>query len=323
MTDTVHVAVVGAGPAGLMAAHAMRAAGASVTIFDKGRRPGGRVNTREHDDYRFDHGAQFFTVRDPRIRPLLDSWLGRGWVAEWTGTLVHVDDDGSRPAEATTRYVAVPGMVNLALHLSEGLGVQTGVRIESASHDGASWHLRDADGQDQGAYDRLVLALPAPQTVPLLSAAPRIRAVAEGVIMDPCWAGMLVFASPPPLPFDGAFFDDSALAWVARESSKPGRPAHESWVVHATSQWTREHWSMDRGEVPAALVRALERRFGTMPEIIFSRAHRWGYAQPAAEPMGTLHDSVLHLGVCGDWCVGGRVEGAFVSGLEIAERMTG
>lgn len=319
----MHVAVIGAGPAGLMAARAMRAAGASVTVFDKGRRPGGRVNTREHDDYRFDHGAQFFTVRDPRIRTLLEPWLARGLVTEWAGTLLHVDAAGSRPAKAETRYVATPGMVNLALHLSEGLDLRTGVRIERATHDGASWHLSDAEGQDQGAFGRLVLAVPAPQAVPLLSAVPRIRAIVEGVAMEPCWAGMLVFASPPPLPFDGAFVDDAVLTWVARDASKPGRPAHESWVVHATPEWTRQHWSMDRSEVPAALVRALEKRFGTLPEVIFSRAHRWGYAQAAAEPIGTLHDAASHLGVCGDWCVGGRIEGALVSGLEIAERVLG
>ena len=65
--------VIGGGLAGLIAAGRLRDAGRDVVVFDKGRRPGGRANTREHDVHRFDHGAQFFTVRDPRVIPLLRS----------------------------------------------------------------------------------------------------------------------------------------------------------------------------------------------------------------------------------------------------------
>ena len=41
--------------------------GWAVTVFDKGRGPGGRLATRRADDLRFDHGAQYFTARDPRF----------------------------------------------------------------------------------------------------------------------------------------------------------------------------------------------------------------------------------------------------------------
>lgn len=317
----MNVAVVGAGPAGLMAARTLRAAGASVTVFDKGRRPGGRVNTREHDDRRFDHGAQYFTVRDPRIRPHLDSWLDRGVVAEWDGTLVHIDGEGLRNAEAAARYVAVPGMVDLALDLSDGLDVRTGVRIGAAVRGGSGWRLHDDEGRDRGAFDGLVIAVPAPQAVPLLTAVPALRAVVETVEMAPCWAGMLVFDARPPFPFDGAFLADEVFSWIARDASKPGRPAHRSWVVHATPEWTRTHWNTDRADIPAAMCRELEYRFGRLPDLVFSRAHRWGYALADGAPVGILHDAESRIGICGDWCVGGRVEGALISGLEIAERM--
>ncbi len=37
-------------------------------------------------------------------------------------------------------------------------------------------------------------------------------------------------------------------------------------------------------------------------------------------PLGApfLWDQATGLGVCGDWCIGHRVEDAFVSGLELA-----
>ncbi len=256
-------------------------------------------------------------------------------MTEWKGSIVHIDRRGTRSADPATRYVARPGMVDLALHMADGLDIRTGVRIEKATPEGAGtrgdtatregtangWRLHDADGRSCGSFDGLVLAVPAPQAVPLLSAVPDLRAVVAGVEMEPCWAGMMVFASPPPLPFDAAFLEDAALSWVARDASKPDRPAHEAWVVHATPAWTRAHWDMDREAVEAELERVLSSRFGPLPDVTFSRAHRWGYALASGAPVGILHDTRHRIGVCGDWCVGGRVEGALSSGIQIAERM--
>ncbi len=71
------IGIIGAGLSGLEAGRILQRHGASVTLFDKARRPGGRANTREHGPYRFDHGAQFFTVRDPAVRSRLDTWIAR------------------------------------------------------------------------------------------------------------------------------------------------------------------------------------------------------------------------------------------------------
>ena len=64
---------------------------------------------------------------------------------------------------------------------------------------------------------------------------------------------------------------------------------------------------------------ALASRFGPLPPAVFERAHRWGYAQ-ATSPFEheALYDERLGIGVCGDWCAGGRVEGALLSGLALA-----
>lgn len=66
--------VVGAGLAGLVAAQRLAAAGIRVTVFDKGRGPGGRMATRREGDACWDHGAQFFTARDPRFAEMVARW---------------------------------------------------------------------------------------------------------------------------------------------------------------------------------------------------------------------------------------------------------
>jgi len=61
------VLVIGAGISGLLCATQLQAAGLSTLVLDKGRGVGGRMATRRIGDTTFDHGAQFFTVRDARF----------------------------------------------------------------------------------------------------------------------------------------------------------------------------------------------------------------------------------------------------------------
>ena len=64
-------AVIGAGLAGIACARRLRAAGLDVGVFDQGRRPGGRLATRDGEQAAFDHGAQYFTVRDAGFAELV------------------------------------------------------------------------------------------------------------------------------------------------------------------------------------------------------------------------------------------------------------
>lgn len=318
------IAVVGAGLSGLIAAHRLQDAGRDVVVFDKGRRPGGRANTREHDEYRFDHGAQFFTVRDDRIRALLSRWLEAGHVAPWEGKLVRVVAGRITPAKAATRYVGVPGMIDLALNLASTLDVRSGIRVEALEREHEGWRTIVSSGEDQGFFDHAVVAVPAPQAVALLEAVPSLRDTAADVEMSPCWAVMAVFAEPLSMPFDGAFVADGPISWMARDASKPGRPSTEAWIFHATPEWTQRHWDVPRTELPALLLEEVRDRWGPLPDAAFQRAHRWGYALSDPEyRFGSLFDPESGLGVCGDWCVGGRVEGALISGIDVADRLLG
>lgn len=317
----MRIAVVGAGPAGLMAAQRLSEAGADVAVFDKGRRPGGRMNTREHGHFSFDHGAQFFTVRDPRVRVMLLKWLEQGVVRPWPGRLVRISGPTREPAHRAERYVGTPKMISVPEHLALALDVRSGTRVESVDRAERSLLLHDDEGVELGRFDRVVIAVPSPQAVSLLSAAPRIQRVARSVRMEPCWAVMLVFERRPELEFDGAFVSGGGVSWIARDASKPARTTSEAWVVHASSEWTRRHWKVEPDRIPTLLLKVVESQFGGMPPVVFERAHRWGYALARERGPGGLYDETSGISAAGDWCVGGRVEGALISGIEAAERI--
>jgi predicted NAD/FAD-dependent oxidoreductase len=315
------VGIIGAGLSGLMAGQILHDQGVSVTLFEKARRPGGRANTREHGPYRFDHGAQFFTVRDPGIRGHLSRWIDEGIVADWKGSFVRIIDGTVGPAKPSVRYVGVPGMINLASKLAEGLEVRVDTRVKRFSLYDSGWTLYGENEAELGRFDTVLVALPAPQAAELLAHTPEMQALVLQVEMAPCWAGMYVFEEPLALDFDGAFISGGTLSWVARDSSKPGRAGEETWVLHAGPDWTRENLSMDGNEAAMALLRELAAAFGPVPDAVFQRAHRWAFALASeTAPHGVFFDGHRGIGVCGDWCMGGRVEGALLSGMVAADQ---
>lgn len=323
------VAVIGAGLAGLMAARALSARGHVVTSFEKSRAPGGRAATRRHEDVHFDHGAQYFTHLDSRLAASVEAWARAGVVAPWDAHVVAIRDGVVAPvSDSTTRWVAVPGMRALGAHLARDLTVRYDTTVRALVRDGLAWRVLGDDRADLGAFDQVLVTAPAPQTHALLAPhAPSFTHALGAVPMHPCIALLVVLTDRPPVAWDAAFVNaHGVLSWVARNASKPGRGAHECWVVHATAEWSRAHLEHDPASLVPVLLEAFADVLGAPITAVYATAHRWRYAIPeSGASLGdaeTWYDAGLGLGVAGDWCAGGRVEGALVSGMTLAALVT-
>jgi renalase len=89
--------------------------------------------------------------------------------------------------------------------------------------------------------------------------------------------------------------------------------------VQASAAWSREHLEDDAERVQAKLLKAFAEVTGIRAEPTYAQVHRWRYAK-TEQALGVSHlwSAATSVGVCGDWCLGHRVEDAFVSGLELA-----
>ncbi|UEM21756.1 FAD-dependent oxidoreductase [Skermanella mucosa] len=322
------VAVIGAGLSGLACAERLAGRGLDVTVFDKGRAPGGRMATRRTDaedaTLRFDHGAQYFTARDPRFRSRVEDWVARGAAAPWAGRIVRIGAGGIEESPGE-RFVGTPGMTAPARLLAESVAPRSGVRVAEVVPGSDGWRLRDEAGRDLGSYDRVAVAVPSPQAVPLLAEAPDLASAAAEAVMAGCWSVLARFPQPLGLDYDGAFVTDSPLSWIACDSSKPGRDAGrgETWVLHGSPAWSQRHIEDDPAGVIDRLTAAFRDLAGVGPvEAGYLAAHRWRFSIPIQGlDQDCLYDPERGLGACGDWCLGGRVEGAFLSGLALADRI--
>lgn len=317
----VDCGIVGAGVAGLVAARTLAERGLSVRVLDKGRAPGGRASHRVRERFAFDHGASYFTARTPAFRRRVAGWLETGSVARWDGRIVSLDRGACAPREGTGRYVGVPGMNAVARALALGLDVRCSTRVASASFDGDRWLLVDDDGREHGPFASLLVTAPPPQSAQLVGPDTDLGRRLASVRMQACWAVLLGLDAPLAVPFDGAFVVDSPLAWIARESSKPGRGRAEAWVLHATPEWSARHAESDPDAVVERLLAAARAACAQRwPEASFSQAHLWRYARAEAPlTAGPATDAARRLAAAGDGCSESRIEGAHASGSMAAD----
>lgn len=329
------VLIVGAGAAGMTAAHRLLAAGHDVEVVDKGRRPGGRLASRRVGRASFDTGAQFLTLKDAQVRRLAERWQHAGVLTTWFHGSPDLPGDGSAaggagPGDGHPRFRGSPRMRSLAEHLAAPLPLYLGARVTRVHRGSSAWDI-EVEEPDVGpgwslTADALLLTPPVPQTRALLDGValdPALTARLETVRYDPCLAVLAVADQPVRLPGPGAVrLATGPVAWVADQQASGGS-AVPAVVVHAAASTSRELWGAPDDEVAAALLPRVEQLAGTVLRAVHT--HRWRYATPVTGdegPPAALDTSYgAPLAVAGDGLTAGRVEGAIRSGLAAARAL--
>lgn len=325
-TERVEVLVVGAGLAGLLAAHRLNAAGHRTLVLDKGRGVGGRLATRRIDEGVFDHGAQFFTSADAAFAAEVTRWREAGVVEQWFDT--RLEPDGAVVADGHPRWRGATGMTAIAKHLAAGLEVRTATRvsaIEVLDGDPANgWNVVVEDGSVIEAA-ALVLTAPVPQTLELLEAG-GVPLTADdrqellAITYHPCIAVLALLDGPSGLPEPGALRPASEpLDWVADNQRKGISPV-PALTVHAGSETSRLLWDSPDDEVVATLLGAVA-GLTAAPLEGGVQVQRWRYARPETLHQGSAKElfGLPPVVLAGDAFAGARVPGAATSGWAAAD----
>lgn len=303
------VAIVGAGLAGIACARALRTAGLSVRLIDKGRGIGGRMATRRAVvggvGIGFDHGAQY----------LADTPETAAMASAAPHALARWDMGDGRP-----RCVGAPGMAALPKALAEGLDVIRQVRVTEVVADATGFLLETEAGPF--AARRVVLTVPAPQIAPLIGADHPVGRAAARAVMRPCLTLMAALPAGTPAPFVVRRDPGGPLRWIALDTSKPGRGRGvRAWVAQAGPDWSAARIDDDRDTVAREMLGLLSAAIGADPaEALHAVAHGWRYGL-VETPLGRPFVVADGLRAAGDWCLGATAADAWRSGEAAAREL--
>jgi hypothetical protein len=233
-------------------------------------------------------------------------------------------------------------MNRVAKHLAVGLNVRTGLTVTALAASAAGWRLtlEPGDLAKPGAAatgpaeilvaETVILTAPAPQAVALLTrsglpVAPELAAVRYA----PCLCLLLAFPDAPgpllPAPGGLRITDDPAIAWIASQRAKGLITTGEGLVVHATPEFSAQHYAESDAAIHDALLVAAKvslARAGITVAPTASELKKWKFSLPVV----TVSSETLSVSAAAPlWLAGDafgdrpRVEGAWLSGLAAAE----
>lgn len=341
----MQIAIIGAGMAGLAAARALRAVPeASVVVYEKSRGLGGRVATRRHAGYVFDHGAQVVKNPSPAVVRLLKQELDASALRQmelpvWTFDAAGTISEGDDTANAEASYFYTSGNNHLGKLLAADLEVRREVRVaalmQQSGEAGARWQLAGDQGQKLGEADVVLFTPPAPQIVDILAASAIPNSLRSALSAElgrasyrRCLSLALAYDRLVARPFYALLNTDRQhpISWLALEHTKGSErcpPGHSLLIAQMAPQWSIDHYDIPVEELAphvAALVGGLLGEDLDTP--VWADLQRWRYALPDAScNFATLNDIGTHHGLffAGDFVAErGRVHLAIERGWDVA-----
>jgi hypothetical protein len=349
-----HLAVIGAGAAGLAAARILAEHGFAVTVCEKSRGVGGRASTRRVHGCTIDHGAQVVQTPTAELRQLITTApppelpdvtsahdIGLPvWIFDGAGTVQEGDPERNRQP----RWCWPTGMTTLSKLLAYELDIHFETRVNRITATTGGYTLHTEQGQPLGIAHAVLLTPPAPQAAELIAASSLTDALHNRLLDELAKASFrrtlsiaLAYARRPSLPWYALVNTDRqhSLVWLACEHAKPGHAPDDQalMLAHLADDFSTSHWDdLPKGtydahdaSLPAYLpwvhaqVRALT---GTdLGSPLWADVHRWRYAQPDSEAdFAALNGTGSGLYFAGDYTTGrGRVHEAIESGWRVAE----
>jgi len=312
----MHIAVIGAGLSGLLAARNMQRAGHDVVVLDKGAGVGGRMATRRIEDAVADHGAQFFTVRSDSFTAEVNDWVSHGVAREWCRGFADIDGH--------PRYMGVNGMTSIAKHLAGGLDIHLGVTVSNIKFNehNRKWtitsRLRNSSA-DEHVADAIIITAPLPQTITLLGAvADDLPRDLHDIDYDPTLCLLVTLKQQAFVSASGALQSPDDFFSFVCDNMRKGTSVTPSMTFHVEPGVSAKHYDQSEAELRALMLEHATAYF-PIDDMIEAHVKKWRYATPRntfnAPCWSHPH---LPLVLAGDAFDGPRIEGAALSGLAAA-----
>ncbi|MEA5425455.1 NAD(P)/FAD-dependent oxidoreductase [Arcicella lustrica] len=300
------ILIVGAGIAGLSAAKIL-AKHHEVTVIDKGRGVGGRMATRKIGDCQADHGAQYFSVQSKDFQYFIDELLAESIVSKW------------QLAQRTNiRYFGSKGMKMIPKKMAENINVILNEKVSKIVDN----KLLSESGREY-IFDQLILTQPVPQIQELLKQSSiLISAKDESALnlvkYEPCIAVMAVLNKMTEIQNGGIMLENQPVAWIADNFQK-GISTKPCATLHASANFSTENLEGDLNVIAQKMLESVE-EFIPKSSVETFQIHRWRYSLASSRYPATFYqfdDKAIFM--AGDGFGIGNVEGAFLSGLNVAE----
>jgi predicted NAD/FAD-dependent oxidoreductase len=296
----------------------------NLTVFDKGRGPGGRSSTRRVEGVgNFDHGLQFVSPESLEFGKFLKENL-RNCIKLWKGDFV--DFDNKKIINKKKRWIGKNGNNDFVKKLISAPSFYQ-KELEKVSRKNNRWLLEFKDLQ-KIVCDTLLLTIPMEQCKKIID--PLNIDVEFKKKMNPSLTTMLAFVEKTKIKSNAFVFNKSSiLGWASKESSKKrdiNNPSLELWTLQSTVGFAEKNYKNFKSR-KLLIMNLMIEEFCNLcavynKKVIHKDIHGWLYAyKEDFYSQDFFWDKKTKLGICGDWMCGAKAEDAWRSASGLADQI--
>ena len=307
--------IVGSGLCGTLIANKLKIAGRRCTVLEKSKNHG-RMATRYIDEKTtVDIGAQFFTIRQPKFKTLVNEWIDDGIVQEWCTGFPPKNDK-------YPRYIVRQGMRHLVSVLAKECDVQFDQCVESITETELDFIVKTKTNEYRS--NTIILTTPIPQAIPFVQdiLPSQDLKLLQNIKYYPCLT--LLFESKEQISFCGAYqFKGNVVDFLCNNKVK-GISKSNIITLHCAPNFSEDHYNLPLEEI----VKFVQQELDTFTTIKIQDAtlKRWKYAQPKV-PFDALSLQVnkstnKKIIFAGDQFGKSKIEGTCLSALHVVESLS-
>ena len=321
-----NIAIIGSGLSGITIATELKKK-FHLDIFEKSKGVGGRMSTRIEPPFVFDHGAQFFAINTVGFRNYVSELLQKKIILPWKFKLAYFEGIKLTKIKIIRNedkfFVGVPNMNSIVKYLSKKIDVTINTKIEKIIKKKDNWLLHDQNNKGYGKYDWVILTLPAEQSKELITKKISFFPLLKKIKMKSCFSLMVGMNEPLNLNYNAAVIKDTDIAWLAENNSKPSRPKKYCLLINSSYDYGAKNINSSKTKIITHLLDTTSKLINrNIPKSAIVKLHQWRYVEAENYPnYNYFIDPKNKIGVCGDWFINSRVEGAFISASKLSEEV--
>ena len=317
------IAVIGTGLSALSLVHHLPSQ--DVTFFEKSWRPGGRISTRNHGEYAFDHGAHYLKVDHGMIG--LNEFLEKiDAIKILKGSFCRNISQNS-PIEEKEIIIGKEGNQSIPLKFHEYLHFPTHFSTKITNIENVKQDYYLIAGEEKfGPFDYVFCAMPFEQSKNLLEKFIDYSDI-PNIEFDAIWTIMLAFNKRLGAPFQFGYHLTPEISFLMNQNFKHEYFNEECWVVNMRADWTKQYYNIENYVLEDYVVSQIKKAFQSNSDAIFKKSHRWKYSYTKKSLNDHNSKNFIssidnRLYAFGDWCEGPSIQDAWLSGKKLAKHFS-
>ena len=321
-----NVAIIGAGITGVTIANLLQKK-YNLTVFEKSRGVGGRMATRRAEPYQFNHGAQYFKIGNKEFKDFMQPLMVNKIIKPLKANQIEILNKKviKRTKIYNKKYFTAESKMNSVVKylINNNLSIKLLCNIEKTLKENDKWFIIDSDKVSYGPYDWLLITIPPNQATKILYNSFKFLDIIKKIKMRSCYSLMLGFDEIKEFDFDTALFLDEDIQWLSISKKILEKKEYYNLLINSSYNFAEQNINGSKDKISNYLIKQVSDILQCELNNYKHKAlHFWKYAMSEKNNnLGSLFDEDLKVIVCGDWCMNGKVEGAFLSAKNAANKL--